>query len=145
MTIEPHGQWLTLRGVNGRCVRTETSESYSTGARFVAVDLGDGGAPLAYATSDQWGDPTTGHQVMADLWAAATDELAVCDAEFGVEWTFALARGAVRCCPLGTYVRVVDADGRPLVDGSAYWVLDEWAADPELVMGALLGAAAQLQ
>jgi hypothetical protein len=37
------------------------------------------------------------------------------------------------------YVRVCDPAGREI----AYWVSDEWRDDPELVMGAILGALAQ--
>lgn len=36
-----------------------------------------------------------------------------------------------------TYVRVCDSGGAEI----AYWICDEWAEDPMLVMGAIFGAA----
>ena len=36
-----------------------------------------------------------------------------------------------------SYVRVCDQNGEEI----AYWSCDEWAEDPQLVMGAILGAA----
>lgn len=36
-----------------------------------------------------------------------------------------------------SYVRVCDLDGKEI----AYWSSTEWVEDPELVMGAILGAA----
>lgn len=52
------------------------------------------------------------------------------------------AGATVRCDsyddnPAGaSYVRVVDAEGREI----AYWNYEEWAEDPGLVMGAIMGA-----
>jgi hypothetical protein len=44
--------------------------------------------------------------------------------------------------PAGSsYVRVCGPDGREI----AYWSCTEWAEDPQLVMGAILGAAATRQ
>lgn len=36
-----------------------------------------------------------------------------------------------------SYVRICEADGSEL----GYWISDEWAEDPQGVMGAILGAA----
>lgn len=39
--------------------------------------------------------------------------------------------------PAGSsYVRIVDEQGNEV----AYWIYDEWREDPQLVMGAILGA-----
>lgn len=56
-----------------------------------------------------------------------------------------LKNGKVVCCqsaeenPNGTdYVRIEDKDGNELV----YWHHNEWTEDPQLVMGAIMGAMA---
>jgi len=64
--------------------------------------------------------------------------------QYGDEGSISLAWGGELRFPayseenvLCDYVRIVDADGHELV----YWNSDEWAEEPGLVMGAIMGAA----
>lgn len=48
--------------------------------------------------------------------------------------------GAIRCPAYPedcSYVRITDAEGVEV----GYWTYDEWVEEPQLVMGAILGAA----
>ncbi len=63
----------------------------------------------------------------------------------GPECVIRLGNGNTVCTdsygsnPAGSsYVRVCAPDGREI----SYWTYTEWAEDPQLVMGAILGAAA---
>lgn len=64
--------------------------------------------------------------------------------EYGPEFVIELANGNTihtdtfdRNPGGSSYVRVCGPNGEEI----AYWVHDEWAEDPQLVMGAILGAA----
>lgn len=64
--------------------------------------------------------------------------------DYGIEFVLSLANGntlrtdTFDANPAGaSYVRVCDAAGTEV----AYWTAQEWADDPELVMGAIFGAA----
>lgn len=134
--------WHTVAGSNGRRVRTNSYDDHPDGARFAAVLPADGDTPLLHLLAEQWADPATGEATMARLWHTAADGHTEWSDSYDVEIVFALADGgAVRCCPAGSYVRITDPDGEEFDDGSAYWIADEWRAEPELVMGAILGAA----
>jgi hypothetical protein len=75
---------------------------------------------------------------MAELAAVAE-----APAEYGTEYVVALANGkTIRTDSYAanaggsSYVRVCNRDGEEI----AYWIHNEWESEPELVMGAILGA-----
>lgn len=131
-------EWITFTGLNGLTLRTSSFEGYAAGSRFVAVD-DRAGKPVGVWLSESWGEEGRAEDVMRTIWFTAADGETIWDDEYDVELTFNVAGGAVRCCAEGSYVRLVDGDRMPLLDGSAYWVADEWVDDPELVMGAICG------
>ena len=64
------------------------------------------------------------------------------DLDYGIETAISIDNGATLRCesedqnPMGTsYVRVVNSEGEEV----AYWNSDEWKAEPEFVMGAIMG------
>jgi hypothetical protein len=72
-----------------------------------------------------------------------SDELDMGPLDYGLETVMTLPDGfELRCEPYesndtGTsYVRIVDPDG----DEVAYWTVDEWAREPQFVMGAIMGS-----
>jgi hypothetical protein len=75
--------------------------------------------------------------------AADMDGAVDVDNEYGEEGSIDLAWGGkirfptYETAPLCDYVRIVDGTGRELV----YWNSDEWANEPGLVMGAIMGLA----
>lgn len=135
--------WTTLTCGNGQTLRTNSYDGYEAGCRFVAV-LDADGAQLGWWPSEAWADPDRSTAVMSALWTSASGGGTVLDAEYGVELVVPLAGGEIRADPAGSYVRLLDATGAEVDGGSAYWTVEEWLADPELVMGAVLGAACAL-
>lgn len=69
------------------------------------------------------------------------------DPEYGRELSWTTASGAqLRGDAVnGTYLRILDTDGTELDEGSAYWICDEWLAEPGEVLGAITGALAGLR
>lgn len=61
------------------------------------------------------------------------------DDGYGEEFMLVVPSGTLRSSSFPDecdYVRIVDHQGKEV----AYWSCDEWAEDPMLVMGAILGA-----
>ena len=135
--------WTTIASSNGRTVRTNSHEGYADGCRFISVHDA-GGTQLGWWPSEAWADPTQSTATMSTLWSLAAAGETVFDSEYGVELTIPLPNGEVRADPHGSYVRLLDADGGELDGGAAYWTSDEWLEEPELVLGAVLGAARSL-
>jgi len=139
---EASAAWTTIRGRNGRAIRTNSFQHYAAGSRFVAVI--DSNAQIGWWPAETWADPQQARRAMAAIWQAASNSTVVYADAYGPEYSFELTRGSVRADVEGTYVRMLQADGSELDGGSAYWCDDEWVEDPELVLGAICGAAAYL-
>lgn len=139
----PETAWCTVTGANGWSLRTNSYEDLPDGSRFVAV-LDSAGNQQGWWESTAWASPGTVQVTLAAIGALVSDHDIVGDDEYGHEYRWGLTHGSLRVCPNGSYVRFCDADGEPVDDGSAYWVCDEFVEDPELVMGAVLGVAQDL-
>jgi hypothetical protein len=103
-----------------------TGETYK---RFTAAEIGENPRVILHqllaesgANVEPWIDEDTGRMV-------------------GDEIVFELDRGGAIRCPSepidGFYVRITDIDGTE----TAYWDEQEFSDDPEVVLGAFLGAA----
>lgn len=135
----------TITGTSGRTIRTNSAADVPAGSLFATVLTGDGKTAGHWLVESwQGGSQAACERAMATLWRTASAGTTVVDGDYGLELVFALAGGAVRACPDGTYVRLVDSIGDPVDGGSAYWVVDEWCEDPVEVLGAILGGAASM-
>lgn len=132
---------MTLRsGVND-----PESEFVLTAGDYVRLCYADGSQRSRWEAA-QWEQDPAG--VMAAIMvAAANSELALINKEVVVQMAdgSTLRSGAYesRCGgpAAGEYVRLCEVDG----DECAYWDSSEWAADPALVMGAIINSASGLR
>lgn len=143
MELDESTAWFEITSTAGLTLRTNSSTDYEPGARFVAV-LDASGTQLGWWVSESWGGESQARQVMSQIWELASSGATAYAAGYGIERTFDLPHGAVRVGLDGNYVRMVDADGEEHDEGSAYWDVQEWVSAPELVMGAIFGAAGDL-
>lgn len=121
-----------------------TYETDEAGSRYLAVERrtghpagSDGWARSWSVLTEAWaGDPD---RVAADLvaFAGALDATVQVSDDWGVEHVWESETGLeLRICAQGSYLRVgYDVDD----DGPAYWTQDEFAEEPVLVVGALVG------
>jgi hypothetical protein len=132
--------WCRIPSTHGTALVTNSAQWSPDGATFVAVEAA--GRRVGWWPSLAWADAATVCDTLAAIFTAAASGTVHC-ADHGLEWRMDLPSGSLRGCPSGTHVRVCDEQGSTLDGGSAYWVCDEFVDDPELVMGAVLGAAAR--
>lgn len=140
----PARMWCRIPTGTGAELVTNAAEDLPEGVQFVAVERPSGTRVGWWATAPLTGDRAAVAEMLVGLRDALGAELGR-DDDFGDEYVVPVARGSLRICEAHSYVRVVDAGGVGLSEGSAYWTVDEIAEDPHLVWGAILGALAQLR
>lgn len=136
---------LTIPLTNGRSITAPDVAENPGGCHFLAV-MDTGGEQLMHTTFEQW--ETAPEREIRRFARAATKGSIGDELGYGPELTCVLAEHPgieLRIEPDGDYVRVVDLDRDPEDDDQelVYWACDEFADDPELVAGALLGALVQ--
>lgn len=134
------GGYCVIDGANGVQLVTNT---YEQAAELEWLEVRNPPRPGLRLSTFAW---TNTYKVVALLMDnLGADE--VDDPEYGREFSWTTASGAqLRGDAVnGGHLRVLDVDGTELDGGSAYWVCDEWLAEPGEVLGAITGALAGLR
>lgn len=125
---------VTVEFENGRRLVAPSFEANPHGAHF--LEAFDEAGKLVVRTNFEQLETDPEGEIDRLAAALCTDERYSSD--YDVErYAISKKTGATLCfdARCGSYVRICDPDEQELV----YWIFDEWAEDPELVLGALVG------